>query len=105
MICDFFLFLGILFIYGETCSVEFNSIFCFTQEFFSEEAYFYKLGTLFLFLGAMGKSAAGVKNLKQVGEYGKGEQTSPKGLNVGARTGQNDNQGETNTKSVVDRKF
>jgi len=47
----------------------------------------------------------GIKNLKQVGEYGKGEQTSPKGLNVGARTGQNDNQGETNTKSVVDRKF
>jgi hypothetical protein len=47
----------------------------------------------------------GVKNLKQVGEYGKGEQTKPTGLNVGARTGKNDNQGETNTKAVVDRKF
>jgi len=47
----------------------------------------------------------GIKNLKQVGEYGKGEQTSPKGLNAGARTGQNDNQGETNTRSVVDRKY
>ena len=54
---DFFLFLGILFIYGETCSVDFNSIFSFSKEFFSEEAYLYKLGTLFLFLGAMGKSA------------------------------------------------
>ena len=47
----------------------------------------------------------GVKNLKQVAQYGKGEQTNPTGLNVGARTGQNDNQGETNTKSVVDRKM
>jgi len=54
---DFFLFLGILFIYGETCSVEFNSIFSFSKEFFSEEVYLYKLGALFLFLGAMGKSA------------------------------------------------
>jgi hypothetical protein len=47
----------------------------------------------------------GVKNLKQVGEYGKGEQVKPTGLNVGARTGQNDNRGETNTRAVVDRKF
>jgi len=48
---------------------------------------------------------AGVKNLKKVADYGKGEQTSPKGLNVGARTGDNENQGERNTKSVVDRKI
>jgi NADH-ubiquinone oxidoreductase chain 5 len=54
---DFFLFLGILLIYGETCSVEFCSVFAFSQEFFSEEVFLYKLGTLFLFLGAMGKSA------------------------------------------------
>ena len=42
----------------------------------------------------------GVKNLQKVGEYGKGEQTRPTGLNVGARTGENVNQGETNTRSV-----
>jgi NADH-ubiquinone oxidoreductase chain 5 len=54
---DFFLFLGILLIYGETCSVDFCSTFAFSQEFFSEEVFLYKLGTLFLFLGAMGKSA------------------------------------------------
>jgi hypothetical protein len=47
----------------------------------------------------------GVKNLKKVGDYSKGEQTSPKGLNVGARTGDNENQGERNTRSVVDRKI
>ena len=54
---DFFLFLGVLLIYGETCSVEFSSVFAFSKEFFSEEVFMYKLGTLFLFLGAMGKSA------------------------------------------------
>jgi hypothetical protein len=42
----------------------------------------------------------GVKNLQKVGEYGKGEQTKPTGLSVGARTGENVNQGESNTRSV-----
>ena len=54
---DFFLFLGILLIYNETVSVEFNSVFAFSKEFFSEDVFLYKLGTTFLFLGAMGKSA------------------------------------------------
>ena len=54
---DFFLFLGILFIYKETCSVAFTCVFSFSEEFLSEEVFFYKLGNLFLFLGAMGKSA------------------------------------------------
>jgi len=42
----------------------------------------------------------GAKNLQKVGEYGKGEQTKPTGLSVGARTGENVNQGESNTRSV-----
>jgi proton-translocating NADH-quinone oxidoreductase chain L len=54
---DFFLFLGILILYDETYSVEFTSIFAFSEEFLSEGVYFYKLGHFFLFLGAMGKSA------------------------------------------------
>ena len=54
---DFFLFLGILLVYGETSSVDFNSVFSFSPEYFSEDVVCFKLGTLFLFLGAMGKSA------------------------------------------------
>ena len=54
---DFFLFLGILFIYGETFSVGFSCVFSFSEEFFSEEVFFYKLGNVFVFFGAMGKSA------------------------------------------------
>jgi proton-translocating NADH-quinone oxidoreductase chain L len=54
---DFFLFLGILLLYSETCSVEFSSVFSFSEELFSEEVLFYKLGNFFVFFGAMGKSA------------------------------------------------
>jgi proton-translocating NADH-quinone oxidoreductase chain L len=54
---DFFFFIGILLVYGETGSVEFSSVFSFSEEFFSEEVFFYKVGNLFIFLGSMGKSA------------------------------------------------
>jgi hypothetical protein len=45
---------------------------------------------------------SGVKTLSKQGDT---KQQNPTGLNVGARTGENENQGERNTKSVVDRKI